>query len=193
MGLIKIQQTLARLYTDTRLREQFFSDPAGVCELLGLDSEEFEQLAQLSRKQMDLFADSLQQKRLNEVEKMLPLTRRALGKEFARLFLEFAESFIPKGIKKHREDAIAFTLFIKQGVRAGRIAEWIVDLARYESGHLEATDPNRWAVLRLFRYPIRRIVKALLQGDQITSPPRIWSIALWHRLPQQSQVKHLIL
>src|SRR5687767_13985849 len=99
MGLIVIQEAMARLYTDTGLREQFFSDPESVCEFLGLDSKEFEQLSQLSRTQVDHFAGSLQQKRLNEVEKLLPLTRRALGKEFVRLFFEFAESFVPKGIK----------------------------------------------------------------------------------------------
>ncbi len=79
MGLARLQEVLAQLYTDAALRERFFADPQGVSEALGLQPEEAQQLTQLSAPQVDFFAESLKRKRLNEACKLLPLTRRVLG------------------------------------------------------------------------------------------------------------------
>ena len=194
MGLVLIQRVLAQLYTDTVLRERFFADPQREGEALGLSSDDMQHLIQLSVPQVNFFAASLKRKRLNEVCKLLPLTHHVLGNRFAALFLRYADTHLPKGIKKHRDDAIAFAAFIEQVARVDGIEPpCFMDLARYEASCLKAADSTcRWLVC-LFRHPMDKVVRNLVQGDDAPLPSAQLTIALWFRLFRQRQVRHLIL
>ena len=63
MGLAEIQAALARLSIDPALRDRFFADPAGVGIELGLGAEEARGLADVSRRGVEQFAESLRRKR----------------------------------------------------------------------------------------------------------------------------------
>ncbi len=82
----------------------------------------------------------LKRKRLGEVRELLPMTAKALNKDFSKLFWQYAETYNPQGIKKHLCDAIAFATYIEK--IATIEPEWILDLVKYEKTWLEAK-PNR--------------------------------------------------
>src|SRR5215212_7085706 len=155
MGIGQVQWLLAQLYTDAKLRERFFSDTQAVSEEYGLSPDEARQLRQLSATQVTFFADSLRRKRLNGVAKLLPLAARALGERFDELFTEFADTFVPSGTNKQRQDARAFATFIDGNARGRQIGPpWVLELMRYEAAQLAAADPTSHFVIRWFREPI---------------------------------------
>ena len=144
MGLAEQQRLLARLYTDARIRGEFQADPRRVGGEFGLSPAESDSLAERSGEQIRRFAQMLRAKRFGEIQDLLPATLAALGDETSRrLFQEFALGFAPRGIHKHREDAIAFaghlaTLANRPPAADRAIPDWIGDLARCEAANLDA-------------------------------------------------------
>jgi hypothetical protein len=182
MGLVQIQQVLAQLYTNSELRKRFFANPQTVGAELGLNDEETQQLAEISVQQVNIFANSLKWKRLGEVRELLPRTARVLGKNFNDLFWRYAETHIPQGIKKHREDAIAFANFIQaQEIEPA----WISDLVRYEKTWLLAYDSPRCFRVCWFHYPIHTLPSAENIRRQLT-------LAMWWRLSARSPLHHIV-
>src|SRR5215212_4518525 len=127
MSLLDVQNLLARIFTDEDLRLQFLLEPEKIGIENNLSAAEIEQIKQILPEQINFFADSLVYKRLREVEKLLPLTRKILEKEFGKYFREFANQFQPQAIKKHLEDAIEFGGFL-QSKRIEPV--WAKDLAK---------------------------------------------------------------
>ena len=194
MGLAQIQRVLARLYTDSVLRDRFFADPQGVGEASGLGSTEAQELTQLSAQHVIFFASSLKRKRLNEACKLLPLTHRVMGKQFASLFLKYANTRVPMGPKRHLEDGIAFSAFIENGARVDGIKPpWVVELLRYEAACLKAADQTCQWTVRCFRYPIKKLVRCCVQGNELTVLGMQPTVALWLRLSRRKRLRHVVL
>lgn len=178
MGLLETQRVLAQLYTNSELRERFFANPHVVGVELGLSVDETQQLAQLAVKDVNIFANSLKWKRLGEVRELLPRTARALGKEFNALFWRYAETYLPKGIKKHQDDAISFANFIIKTTQAENIEPvWISDLVRYEKTWLLVYHTHNHLQICWFRHAIHL--------DCIAKP----TIAIWWRLSMRCLVR----
>jgi hypothetical protein len=114
MSLLEQQNFLARVFTDENLRLSFWENPEIVGKENGLDDREIVQLKEIFADDLNYFADSLFHKRLHEVEKLLPLTKRVLDKDFAKLFRQFSRNFQSSSIKKHLEDAIEFCKYLQQ-------------------------------------------------------------------------------
>ena len=189
MGLAESQRLLARLYTDAALRDRFAADPAGVADEFGLTSDEAKSLALLPIDQLDDFAGSLIRKRRGEVESLLPMTFRALeAPRFASLFRRFAQGYVPIGIKKHRDDAVAFAEFLAREVTD---PPWLGDLARFEAASMMAHDPaRRWTLLRLRHHPLDLARMAI---DR-TIPPRTRSTwIVWYRLAASGRLRRMML
>jgi hypothetical protein len=158
MSLLEMQNLLARILTDENLRREFQSAPEKIGLLNNLEESEIEQLKQIVPAELNFFSRSLVHKRRHEVEKFLPLTRRALGKDFAEYFDEFANQFLPSSIKKHLEDAIEFSRFL----RKKKIEhEWAKDLAEYEIALREFNFSGRRFLLKKFDYDVREIKKEI--------------------------------
>ncbi|MBE9117522.1 hypothetical protein IQ249_16610 [Lusitaniella coriacea LEGE 07157] len=191
MGLEAVQSALAQLYTDRALREDFFTNPALAGREMGLNDEEISQLAQLSEQQVNLFASSLQYKRLGEVRKLLPLTQNVLGKRFGRLFLDYADAYIPQGTKKHWHDAIAFCEFLS----VKSLGDWVCTVVRYEKSCLEMFEPQRRLLIRFFPYPLQflnaRSFQDLPKGNREIELvfPQQPTICLWFRQSQKAPLK----
>ncbi|WP_413171480.1 hypothetical protein [Anabaena azotica] len=182
MGLLETQKVLAQLYTNSELRESFFANPHVVGIELGLSVDEIQQLAQLAVKDVNIFGNSLKWKRLGEVRELLPRTARVLGKEFNALFWRYAETYLPKGIKKHQDDAIAFSNFIIKTAPAENIEPtWISDLVRYEKTWLSVYESHRLLQICWFRYAVHL--------DCIAKP----TIAIWWRLSVLSPQQHFVI
>lgn len=194
MGLVEIQRTLARLYTDATLRERFFGDPLGVGRELGLSDEEARELARLQEQQVNSFADSLRSKRFLEVTKLLPMTNRVLGEEFAAHFKTYAATYKPAGVKKHLGDACAFALYLEKRIRRARKhPRWVLDLLRYERARLKAADPARRVVARLFRHDISRLVRSVARREENPATDRRFTVAVWWRPQRRGTVRYAVL
>ena len=189
MGLAETQRLLARLYTDAPLRARFAADPAAVAAEFGLVPEEAASLASMPLGPLDDFAASLVRKRRGEVESLLPLASKVLGPaRFAELFRRHALGHVPLGIKKHRDDAIAFAESLTRG---GIDPPWLLDLARLEAGSLLAHDPaRRRLVLRLGHHPLD-LARAATGGGP-TPKPRP-TLIVWFRPWSKGQLRRVVL
>jgi hypothetical protein len=194
MALAEVQGALARLYTDAALPARFFADPVAVAPELGLSPEEARQLGTLQAEQIHFFADTLRRKRLGEVRALLPLTHRLLGRAFVALFWQIAPTYVPRGIHKHRDDALAFVAFLERAARAeGVTPAWALDLARYEAAWLLVTEPTRRWTLRWFHYPVATVAQALARGAILPALRQQRTIGLWVRLSGRHTPRHLLL
>ena len=193
MGLAHCQTLLAKIITDATLRERFFEDAVSVGQEFGLGPEESARFALLSARQAEQAAGSLRNKRLGEVEKLLPLSRLVLtNSTFAQLFHRHVARFSRAGAKKLRDDAVAFAGFAEQAVRAGDLEpEWVADLLRYEAAQLIAVGPNRRWTVRLLRHSISDLVRCArsMRGTPATN----WTLAIWFRASNQGRLHHVYL
>jgi hypothetical protein len=190
MALAEVQALLARVFTDEAVRERLFAEPATLATEYGLTSDELSQLEALSVRQVRFAATGLRHKRLNAVSRLLPFTQAALGDRFGPLFMRHAAAYAPSGIRKHRDDALAFATFVE------RLARWepfappaAPDQLRYEAAWLRTADANPCLIVRRFQHPVRtwggvgRDLRAF----------GLLGIALWVRFSPGGPLRHLLL
>ena len=190
MGLAEVQRLMARVYTDQAAREQFFRDSDALAREYGLAPEERRQIEQVSACQLRFAAEALRHKRLNSVAKLLPVSRQALGQHFEQLFLRHADAFAPSGIRRHREDALAFAAFVERLAPDEPIEpSWSVDQLRYEAAWLRAADANPCCIVRYFRHPIdARDVGDAGSSTTLSRP----AVALWLRVRLGGRLRHVV-
>lgn len=193
MGLAEMQKALARLYTNAALRERFFNDPAAVARELGFGDEEARRLAELSPARIDSFARALHNKRLAQVAKLLPLSKRALGGPFSEAFRAFADTYVPAGTKKHLGDALAFAGHLEKLLRErkGQHPRWALDLLRYEKARIKAADPRRRVVVCVFRHDISQLVRSLARKEDAAVFTRP-CVAVWARLRRGTTIRYAV-
>ena len=121
-----------------------------------LTEQETAELVGILPAELNFFADSLFWKRLREVEKLLPLTRKILAGDFEKYFREFANRFLPETIKKHQEDAIEFAAFLQSKKLE---PDWAKDAAKFEQAKLEFYGLSKPFVLRFFDYNVKEIFR----------------------------------
>jgi hypothetical protein len=191
MGLAEVQVALARLYTDAAWREQFFAGPLRVGCAAGLTPEEATQLARMRAADVNFFALTLHSKRLHEIHKLLPLSRRALGPGCDDSFRAYAETYQPDGPKKHRDDALMFARYLAANLPPDAPA-YAPDVLRYETTQLLAGQPARFFRVCRFRYALKPLLHSLAMPD--ASPQAIPGrhLAVWLRLTPNAPLRHWI-
>lgn len=194
MGLAEVQRTLARLYTDARMRERFFGDPVAVGRELGLDEAEAGLLARLSASEVKRFSDSLHNKRLSGVAKLMPLTQRALQGRFNAHFMRYADANPYKGDGNYFDDAQAFASYLEEKLREERVGSgWTLDLLRFERARISAADPARRVVMRYFRHDISRLVRSLARREPQPAVVKRPTVAVWWRQRRRGVVRYTVL
>lgn len=181
MSLLDVQNFTARLYTDENLRREFLIAPVEIGKVNNLSEKEIAELTEILPAELNFFADSLRRKRLREVEKLLPLTRKALADDFEKHFREFANQFTPESIKKHLEDAIQFAEFLRE-----REKDWKRDAAKFEAAKLEFYAHGKSLVFRIFDYDVKEISRRIAEP-----PPNFQkrkTFALWLRIGKREFV-----
>lgn len=182
MALAQTQALLARLYTDARLRRDFFDAPAAVAARFGVESGEAQRLAAIDRREVEAFAHSLLGKRALDARKALPLTARALSDRFDALFREAIAESLPEG--RHRADAAALTQRLEAlAARGGFEPAWIADLARFELAFVFASTPGATLIFRRFHYDVGRIAVSLSRGAPVCAVQR-GTFGIWARAPK---------
>jgi hypothetical protein len=192
MSLVNSQQVLARIYTNSKLRDDFLTNPDVVGNSLGLNCQEIQQLSQLSSQQVNLFASSLKRKRLGEIRKLLPLTNKILKQEFDRLFFSFAETYLPTGSRKHLLDSIAFSIFLKQNLTTEKNQLWLLDIWSYETIRLNMLLGKKQLIWSRFNYQIETLI-ANVKGNYPSVPSPQPIIGIWFKLTPSSQWRSLFL
>lgn len=182
MSLLDVQNFTARLYTDEMLRREFLLAPEKVGKNNNLTEKEIVELAAVFPEELNSFADSLVWKRLREVEKLLPLTRKILEKNFERLFREFARRFTPASIKKHLEDAIAFADFLQtEEVEPF----WARDAAKFERAQLEFNNFGGRFVYEIFDCDIKEFIRRNASAPGAIRKKK--TLAIWIRFGSKTR------
>ncbi len=145
--------------------------------------EEATEIASSAGDEIRIFADSLIWKRLREVEKFLPITRRVLGDKFEELFRKHAEGFNPTTVKKHYEDAMELGHFLQQSNSVEHLVENVV---KFETAKLSHFVEGRRVTVCLLRYDLRPIFGSLREEDDANLKKRR-SIVLWLTLKERTR------
>ncbi|HYH85569.1 MAG TPA: hypothetical protein VEX60_08800 [Pyrinomonadaceae bacterium] len=191
MGLAELQRTLARIYTDAELRERYFGDPLKVGREIGLSAEDARLLSQMSAAQVNSFADSLHNKRLLGVGKLLAMTRRALGERFDAHFRRYAAAHVQGGTPQYLDDARKFATYLENSLREERIGSgWTLDLLRFEKARVKAADPKRRVVAAFFRHDISRLVRSVARKEETPTVVKRATLALWVRAKRHGPVRY---
>jgi hypothetical protein len=181
MPLAQTQKLLARLYTDENLRRKFLSEPDKIGREFNLTDDEIAELASVMPEELNFFADSLFYKRLREVEKLLPQSKKALSDDFEKRFREFSNTFLPTSIKKHLEDAVQFSDFlIEQKIKQ----IWLKDLIRYEQANLIFNGYGKTFLIRRFAFDVKGISRKGAKAQ------RKLTIAVWLRIG--GKIRHFV-
>lgn len=175
MSLLEQQNFLARAFTDENLRHSFWENPEKIGTENGLDAAEIVQLKEIIADDLNYFADSLFHKRLHEVEKLLPLTKRVLDKDFTQQFRRFSQTFQPSSVKKHLEDAIEFCKYLQ--------SQQIEQSSAKDTARFEQTKHEFFSREKNFSYCILR--------HDVFSQKKKLRIAVWYRIGKES--RHFIL
>jgi hypothetical protein len=172
MGLLEQQNFLARIFTDESLRLSFWENPSQLAAEHGLNETDLTQLKEIIPSDLNFFAKSLFHKRLHEVERLLPLTKKALGRDFVDLFREFTQKFQSDQIRKHLADAIEFCRFLQTQTIS------IKDTARFEKSKLQFFNQEKLFAFCLLRYDVFSLKKK-------------FGFAVWYRIGKNTH--HFIL
>lgn len=176
MSLREVQNLLARLYTESELRQTFLSSPEKIARQFNLSQREIEELSAIFPDELNFFAESLLNKRLREVEKLLPQTKHFLSVDFEKYFREFSSTFLPVSIKKHLEDAVRFAEFLTTKIEA----EWLQDLIRYEQANLIFNGYGKSFFIRRFNFNIKEISREGAKAQ------RKITVAVWFKFGRKT-------
>lgn len=179
MSLMQQQQVLARLLTDPEFRARFEQDRPTTLASLGLVPDDHEALLGMAQAQLQLFAESLLQKRLQMVQKLLPRSYELMGENFRDLFRRYASQPIPDTSQKHLQDALQFVVFLRRELPANQLL-WR-ELTDYEAVVLQTRLPGRGLILRRYHWPVWR-------AQPETRQP---ALCLWLRLMPERPWWHL--
>lgn len=181
MSLLEQQKFLAQLFTNESLRHSFWENPHKIGVENDLNDEEIKQIKKIIEKDFNFFADSLYFKRLQDVEKLLPIVQKILGKQkFQQDFRMFSNSFLPKTVKKHLEDAIQFCKFLQL---KNLLNEWQKEIVKFESAKLQFFGYQKRFVFLILHYDLSKTVENLA-----FEPEKKLGFAIWFRIGKT--IKH---
>lgn len=193
--LAALQRVLARCYTDAAFRDRFGENPVPVGAEHGLAADTARALADSGFEEIGYFARSLHRKRLSEASSYLPLTGRALGRDFAGLFMRYAESPLPPATNRPVADAIRFATFLAtKDAQGGLEPNWVSDLARYEAAPLSVRFGLRRIAVQRFRFRVDELAKSLAGADPVVNRPEAGAfVGVWLGLGRSGRARNFVI
>lgn len=186
MGLLEQQNFLAKLYTDKNFCDAFSAEPFEIGRKSDLTDSQIKEILEILPDEILGFAESLLNKRLREVERLLPLTKKILVEDFDRNFQEFAHTFTSLNVKKHLEDSIEFARFLQ---RKSLEPIWLNDVIKYEQAKLEFNGYDKKVKIIKFDFDLRNIHKLNIAIE--TEIVRRKTLAVWFKIRNYN--KHIII
>jgi len=104
---------LARLLSNSTLRKRFFLNPDAIITEFSLSKNDRDNLLSLSFNEIEIQATTLLNKRLHEVQKMIPATFAYDKLLLTGEFFNYAQNYWPTGYNKHSLDAVHFCQYLK--------------------------------------------------------------------------------
>ncbi len=179
MSLLEQQNFLAQIYTDENLRRAFLAEPEKVGKSNNLDEAEINEILEIFPDEINAFAESLIWKRLREVEKLLPLTRRFLAEDFIKSFRKFAPTFNSTDIKKHLADALEFSQFLQRQ----SLNEPLKNISKYERSKLLFNSGTKNFVVTKFQFDVREMLNQAAENIVLKDDlKRRRTLAIWMRV-----------
>lgn len=183
MGLKEQQDLLARLYTDAELLSKFTVDPERIAAQFRLRRSEVRDLSALSSLEVQWYSDSLFRKRFREVKKLLPMTSNMIVEIFEPLFREFSSGYAPSSVKKHLEDALAFSNWLLNGNHLDPLP---ADLMRFESTRLRHYAEGRRFSFCTLSHDMRPVIALVGSSSESDIRPRKCA-AVWLSLGRRTR------
>ena len=103
---------VGRLLTDPVLRREFENSPVEVARKVAIRDVDREAFLSLDPREVQAQAQTLLEKRLHEVARLLPVTFKQLDPRARTYFLDYANSRWPKGHARHLDDAVGFCHYL---------------------------------------------------------------------------------
>lgn len=106
------QGILWQLYTNAVFRKEFIFDKELFYDKYNVSPDIVYFLDGVSMNEVLFCAEELLRKRMLKVKALLPLTFKLIGKDITSVFYKFCDQCNPKGVERHREDAIQFIHYL---------------------------------------------------------------------------------
>ena len=163
MGLAEFQKILAHLFVDPSLRSRVLQNEPNLATEWNLTDAEWNQLRSIASRDLELFADTLRSKRLDDASKILRLTAQRLGPHpFRTLCLPLLTPGLPP--RRHHDDARTIANQLRQLAAQNQLnPPWLADLAHYEASYNESRRLPFGLLVRRFHHPIRQTIQLALQ------------------------------
>ncbi|MCA9523703.1 MAG: hypothetical protein KC609_22180 [Myxococcales bacterium] len=198
MELNRLQQILARVYTDAAIRRLLLDDWPRFAELFDLSAVEADALRPLSisprcRSQLIDFGDALISKRWHAVRALLPKSATIGGALFDESFRQYASSAPPfPGVHKHQHDALAFFAHLAADDRWRSLPRWQRELLDFEAADLHARVVPRRLRIRLYLTSFVELPAFLRSGRAPENVREKRSLVTWIRLAPSRPLKRRI-
>jgi hypothetical protein len=166
MSISEMQACLARLYVDDSFRKLFYLDKSSVLSEYRLTENESTAIKQIDQCMLDLFAESLKQKRMKRMERAYSSMFALNRSEVTRYYRRYYELYRPSIDRTVPEDVLEFGRFLEDSLsRADNLPPYASELIRFERlsyearfGHISNSsssdgDGNRQEVLELENCP----------------------------------------
>lgn len=190
MELAATQKLLARLCTDSILRNRFYADPAAVGRNFGLKPAECKRIAEnLPQEQVHSFTKNLRRKRLADVTAELPITNTAIGRQFAEVFKEYVIANPPPEGAASWRDALGFGAFFHQYASEHQLQpNWARHLLHFECRAIEAEHTDVRFKFAFYLRRIPRFARQIEAKKDAQKPALFPSFAIWWRTRRRGPI-----
>ena len=193
MSLTDIEQILARLSADEKLRARFVENPFALGRELGLSPTRTRQLRREAAERFDSFAATPRERRFVQVNKLLPLTHRVLQSRFTSYFDRYVAEHGDVSVEHLFGDVLHFAEYLEEKLKDDYLGSgWTLDLVRFEKSRVKAADPNRRLVVATFRHDISRLVRGVARKDAPFGVVVRRSVAVWWRRRPRDPVRYAV-
>ena len=193
MSLTDIEQILARLSADEKLRARFVENPFALGRELGLSPTRTRQLRREAAERFDSFAATPRERRFVQVNKLLPLTHRVLQSRFTSYFDRYVAEHGDVSVEHLFGDVLHFAEYLEEKLKDDYLGSgWTLDLVRFEKSRVKAADPQRRLVVQVFRHDISRLVRSVARKEGRPAVARRPSVAAWWRSKRHAPVRYAV-
>lgn len=155
---------LSRLLSNATLRKIFFLNPEDVITEFSLSTKDQNSLLSLSFDELEIQASTLLNKRLHEVQKMIPATFAYDKLLLSSEFFNYAQNYWPTGYNKHSLDAVHFCQYLKLNKLAFNASELNRlkflskqrHFAVYFHKKLQVNDHQHFALQIMYRFKVKQ-------------------------------------
>jgi hypothetical protein len=139
MSELDFQKALASVLTDHNIRKRLCDGSLTSPSEIGLSLEAVERIAQIDPQRLDFFAQTIEEKRIGEIIRFLPMTSKLLGQQLHHLLTIFNRQRTRRPTRIE-DFVLSFALFLEQQFSLNTIQPrycYLPDILIYEAAIVE--------------------------------------------------------